>query len=319
MLNQKLIKSWIANNIPLSLVSYSNVRQGRKALQDVQQLKQQVSQLRETVSVLKKTVQQAEVGDIKAYPIKQVYERYFELSSDMELAETIELQSSVAKKLWDTGGTQGGEVHKKTHSHWSESAGFAEKFEAWGNKCRTVLEDHPEFDKTRQDLRVSEYGSGGGAVLKALDRYASQLHGFDIAQTNLDECERVLGEKFSGHLVSNDLKNLLEVDIELDVFLSFNVFQHFPSRAYAASVLNNMHRMLVSGGILIVDIRIDNGDPRFVGYTLDDYDSLAGHTFANCMRIDLFSTLLERTGFRVDKIGMIRQSNNMATFWATKL
>ena len=55
--------------------------------------------------------------------------------------------------------------------------------------------------------------------------------GFDISDVNLDETSRVIGDKFIPVLVKDDLSNLTEFDESVDVFLSFNVIQHFPSKA----------------------------------------------------------------------------------------
>lgn len=257
------------------------------------------------------------IPDLSMLQPKDIYELYYRLSSDMSMSVPIDVQTSVARSVWEEGGDEGIE-HKKSHSHWLDSKNFSQKFEQWGERCREVIERHPKFPDHPKNLVIAEYGSGGGSVLNALKPLAKELHGFDISQSNLDECVRVLGKKFSPHLVSDNLDSLEHSSFKADIFVSFNVFQHFPSRAYAENILKFIASSTKSGGIAVIDIRFDNGNPKYIGYSIDQYNTKVGHTYPNCIRIDLFVQMLERSGFSVDCIGMIGHQNNMANFWVTK-
>lgn len=248
-----------------------------------------------------------------------IYAAYFSISSSVSYKAPPEREGAIAHDVWENGGS-GGITHKKSHSHWRESKVFGERFQAWGARCASMLSRHPRFDRGRDDLVIGEYGCGGGAVLLAMAPYAAELVAFDIAQSNLDETERALkeiGKPLIKVLVPENFSEIRVIPESLDVFLSFNVFQHLPSKAYALDVLCYAAQVMRPGAIGIIDIRFDNGNPKFAGAALDEYNSVTGHTFATSFRIDHFHELLEKCGMQVECIGALSKANG-ATFWFTK-
>lgn len=247
---------------------------------------------------------------------RATYRRYFDYSNDLEINEQIATQGKVARSVWETGGSAG-QAHQKSHSHWKDSKVFADRFDKWGRSCLKTVLKHPRFDTKRDNYVVAEYGPGGGAVLSAFQPSADKLLGFDISEINLNETSRVIGDKFIPVFVKDDLSNLTEFDASVDVFLSFNVIQHFPSKAYTEQVVQFIGNAVKPNGIAFLQIRFDNGNPAYGCFSLDEYDSVSGHTYANAIRIDLFNSMLIRAGFTVDFIGQITSKNGV-TFWATK-
>lgn len=158
------------------------------------------------IKELEQRIKFLESRGIEEFSDRDVYRRYFEISSNIHSETTLKAQNQIAREVWDTGGDDGIE-HKKSHSHWKESKTFSNIFTEWGTRCLGVVKQHPHFCDKRVDYVAAEYGSGGGAVLNALQSLTRELHGFDIAKTNLNECERVLGKKFNPHLVDDELKD----------------------------------------------------------------------------------------------------------------
>lgn len=248
-----------------------------------------------------------------------IYAAYHRISSTVEPKAAAAVEGATAKQVWEGGG-DGGFEHKKSHSHWRESRVFADRFAKWGQRCLAQAKRHPRFDARRADLVIAEYGPGGGAVLSAFAPHAARCIGFDIAESNLAETARVLaetGRPFTGVLVPENFAEIEKIEGEIDLFLSFNVFQHLPSKAYLRDVVAYMARAMKPGAPGVVDIRFDNGDPKFAGAALEAYGTVTGHTFATSIRIDHFNTMLEKAGFVVEFLGALSTANG-ATFWITR-
>ena len=190
----------------------------------------------------------------------------------MDIDEKIATQGKVARNVWETGGA--GEDHQKSHSHWRDSKVFADRFDNWGRSCLTTAKSIMALTVIEMIMLLT--GPGGGAVLSAFQPYSSSLIGFDISDVT-KETSRVIGDKFIPVLVKDDLSNLTEFDESVDVFLSFNVIQHFPSKAYTEQVVQFIGNAVKPNGIAVLQIRFDNGDPTYGCFSLDEYDSANGH------------------------------------------
>jgi methyltransferase family protein len=164
---------------------------------------------------------------------------------------------------------------------------------------------------------VLEWGPGGGANLAALAEPARRLYGADISPRNLAECARVLGEldgppAFTPIVVGDDPGAVAAaVDEPVELFVSTAVFQHFPTREYGAEVLRTVAAVLAPSAIGCVQIRYDDGTPRYAqkagGY-------FSRHVTFTSYPLDDFWDLLAGTGFRPLAITALNSAVNYATF-----
>lgn len=145
----------------------------------------------------------------------------------------------------------------------------------------------------------------------------------DISEKNLAEAKRMITEEgyseiFKPILISKQPSDVLtELDSKIDVFLSTAVFQHFPSKAYGAEVLNVISQILNPNGVGVVQIRFDNGNPKYKPIEmLTSYK--ARHITANSYAIEEFWDLLKASGFIPLCISNIRSKNNYATYFFKK-
>ena len=162
-----------------------------------------------------------------------------------------------------------------------------------------------------------EWGPGGGSNLLAFAGTSSMLYGVDIAPSNLAEAGRVLAEldsppPFVPIVVGADPTAVAdEIAEPVDIFVSTAVFQHFPSREYGADVLRTVARALSPHAIGLIQIRYDNGSPR---YAPKKADYKRQHITFTSYPLEEFWDLLVVAGLRPLAITDIRSSHNYATF-----
>lgn len=162
-----------------------------------------------------------------------------------------------------------------------------------------------------------EWGPGGGANLVACSAGARRLYGADISEKNLDECARVLAEldpspQFRPVLVGDDPGTVVEaIDAPVDVFVSTAVFQHFPSREYGGEVLRTVADLLAPGALGCVQIRYDDGTPKY-RQKQDSYFSR--HITFTAYPLDDFWDLIKSVGLQPFNISALNTDVNYATF-----
>jgi cyclopropane fatty-acyl-phospholipid synthase-like methyltransferase len=162
-----------------------------------------------------------------------------------------------------------------------------------------------------------EWGPGGGANLVAFAGTSQRLYGADISTKNLAECARVLAEldpspEFQPILVGDDPTTVAKVIEEpIDVFVSTAVFQHFPTREYGGEVLRAVADVLAPGALGCVQIRYDNGTPRYL-QKQDNY--FARHVTFTSYPLDGFWDLINSVGLQPLDISALNSEVNYATF-----
>ncbi len=214
------------------------------------------------------------------------------------------------------------EKYRSDMSHWRGAGRWAD-IELWERigKDRLVqvkeLLQRVHAEPKTDGLRLLEWGPGGGSNLLASSSIASDLYAVDISQKNLDESGRILkGANFDRYhpiLLEGSISDAVgAIDHPIDVFLSTAVFQHFPSKQYGLDVLQAVSSKMPSGACGIVQIRYDNGNPKFAPKSVAEYSR--GHITATSYAIDEFWDALVGAKFVPLEVRDINSRINYATF-----
>ena len=102
------------------------------------------------------------------------------------------------------------------------------------------------------------------------------------------------------------------IDEPIDLFVSTAVFQHFPTREYGADVLRAVADVLAPGALGCVQIRYDDGTPKY----LQKQDSyyFARHVTFTSYPLDGFWDLIKSVGLQPLDISGLNSEVNYATF-----
>lgn len=236
---------------------------------------------------------------------------------------SISFEHTEAMNVWEGHDD---ESYRRDQSHWRGCGRWKDDI-AWqsiGKSTRNnvgmlfayIGRHLDESDK----LCILEWGPGGGANLFGLREYSRRYYGVDISEKNLAEAKRMISaEGYSHifrtiHVLSQPSDIFSELDEKVDVFISTAVFQHFPSKAYGAEVLKVVSQSLAPNGVGVVQIRFDNGNPKFKPIeTLSSYKER--HITATSYAIEEFWDLLKSTGLLPLYVSNMRSENNYATFF----
>lgn len=168
-------------------------------------------------------------------------------------------------------------------SHWKGIGRFSDPDTWYATGTKHVAMVHAlrrQIQSTHPIDTMMEWGQGGGANAVAFATHVKRLLAVDISAANLQECGRQLQAiGFTGytpiHIAAEAPEAVLaHVPDGLDLFLSTAVFQHFPSREYGRTVTGLVARMLKPGAIALIQIRYDDGNPKWVSKT-SDYKTFA--------------------------------------------
>ncbi len=214
--------------------------------------------------------------------------------------------TSAAKKIWASNEN---EDYRKDNSHFRGVGRWAddERWKRIGKNSLTALNRHIRMVTNdpfywAQERNMLEWGPGGGSNAYAFRKLVQHYYGVDISQDNLDETQRVTSDdgnqSFVPVLLSSSIDDVVKsVRDPVDIFLSTAVFQHFPSKDYGIEVLKCVHQVMRPGGIGLVQIRFDNGNPKYMPIeALDDYQEK--HITATSYALDEFYGILQTTGFQ---------------------
>ncbi|POF34361.1 methyltransferase domain-containing protein [Roseibium marinum] len=247
-------------------------------------------------------------------------------SSEGQKGETpgtaFEEATAAAKKIWANNEN---EEYRKDNSHfrgvgrWTDD----ERWKSIGKNSLTALNRHIRMVTNdpfywTQERNMLEWGPGGGSNAYAFRKLVQYYYGVDISQDNLNETERVASEDgtqgFVPVLLNSSIDDVIKsVREPVDIFLSTAVFQHFPSKAYGVEVLKCVHQVLKPGGIGMVQIRFDNGNPKYKPIAeLEEYHEK--HITATSYALDEFFGILQEIGFYEIFITGLNRDINYVTY-----
>lgn len=162
------------------------------------------------------------------------------------------------------------EQYRRDMSHW-RGAGRWQDEARWlrlGERVRGSVETAYRLAGAQDmpnDLRILEWGPGGGANLVALRGHAREIYGVDVSISNLEECARVLRESdfdaFTAIPLDGPPASVLgHIEGKIELIVCHRVFQHFPTLGYADEVLRVFSQLLADDGLATIQIRYDDGD-----------------------------------------------------------
>lgn len=229
----------------------------------------------------------------------------------------------LAASVWESHDD---EEYRRDQSHWRGHGRWKDE-QRWLKIGEQLIAGIRQVERlTGRDILgqkpvVLEWGPGGGSNLYALRSFARKLYATDVSQKNLEESGRVLAEagfaSFEPVLLSRSLEEDLTLVREpIDVFTSSAVFQHFPSKEYGLEVLAAVGRLLATGGVGRVQMRFDNGNPRYQPKAAHDYRR--SHITATSYGLDEFWDALKNAGLEPLSIASINTKNNYATYLFAK-
>jgi cyclopropane fatty-acyl-phospholipid synthase-like methyltransferase len=211
------------------------------------------------------------------------------------------------------------EDYRRDMSHWRGHGRWAD--ETWtAIGAATVTAIHRAAKALGREIPTGpllEWGPGGGANLAAFAGISQRLYGADISMKNLAECARMLAEfdpppEFRPILVGEDPNTVTDaIDEPIDVFVSTAVFQHFPTREYGSEVLRAVTNVLTPGALGCVQIRYDDGTPKYL-QKQDDY--FGRHVAFTSYPLDEFWDMINSVGLEPLDISALNSSVNYATF-----
>jgi methyltransferase family protein len=211
------------------------------------------------------------------------------------------------------------EDYRRDLSHWRGHGRWADdRWTAIGDATVTAI--HRAATALGRAIPTGpllEWGPGGGANLAAFAGISQRLYGADISTKNLAECARMLAEldpstEFRPILVGDDPHTVADAIGEpIDVFVSTAVFQHFPTREYGGEVLRAVAKVLSPGALGCVQIRYDDGTPKYL-QKQDDY--FVRHVTFTSYPLDGFWDLIKSVGLEPIHISNVDSTVNYATY-----
>ncbi len=234
-------------------------------------------------------------------PIRRVARTAMQLIARVGLRQSEEQLQHDAQAYWTRDA-----LHAPNMFHWRGPEGIPD--DAYDRMGARNVERFRRFaaalDFPTTDLRILEWGCGGGALLRAFAPHANQLVGVDISPESLDRSVTELagtGVPFEPILVTVEDPEAARdrLDTPVDLFVCINVMELLPSNAYGLRMLRLAHDVLRPGGMAFVQIRYTTDDtasrPKrafyrantafMAAYPLDEF-------WETCQRLDLIPQLL---------------------------
>lgn len=224
-----------------------------------------------------------------------------------------------ALAVWQQGDPH--ELDERSNWQAARPVGFAARATTLGRRIRFLHRMHG----LRPGGGVAlDWGAGGGAGLIALAQTARTVFAVDIASRNLAETRRQVEAIADGgrprlttlELGPDPLDVADSINEPLDVFVSHATFPHLPSREYGERVLRVAHAAMRPGGVAYVQMRFDDGRPRFAAKPLTEFD--VGYMRMTSWPLTDFWDMLSAIGFEVSAVGNVNSSANLAGFYFRK-
>lgn len=165
---------------------------------------------------------------------------------------------------------------RRTYAHYANELGH----DVWCQVGRTAFNKFTSFVEITPEMRVLDYGCGGGAITIPLLKAGCEVYSADISRDALNETISAA----SRHGLSEGLRPV-KLDVRdpaqtigagrpYDAIITTAVFQHFPSREYSGLILGLFSQVSHKGTQAVVQMREDTGSEQFQPKT-GDYRSQA--------------------------------------------
>lgn len=218
------------------------------------------------------------------------------------------------------------EDYRRDQSHWRgegrwDDARWEQIGKTTRSRVRSLFRDRRRPWPRTRELTILEWGPGGGSNLNALADVVRTMFAVDISSKNLDEARRVVPETscddYRPVLLTGQPDQIVRwIEKPIDLVISTAVFQHFPSKAYAVEVLSVIASVLAPDGLGYVQIRYDDGNPKYAPKPLQDYRQ--HHITATSFDLAEFWNCLRDVGLNPLKIANLDTRINYAGFYFAK-
>jgi len=180
-----------------------------------------------------------------------------------------------AQQFWNRD-----DARRRAWSHWRGYGRWKDPahWYALGQKNLRRYDCLRDLAGDMRQVRMCEYGCGGGANVVAFAGRFEAIYGVDVSLENLKEADRRAQQcgfvGFEPVLTEVSRPELVLASIPaVDFFLTVSVLQHVPSQAYGLRVVRLAHDLLVPGGTAIFQVRIyEEGDPQRFRPKTKDYE-----------------------------------------------
>jgi hypothetical protein len=209
------------------------------------------------------------------------------------------------------------EDYRRDMSHWRGHGRWPdEKWQRIGEQTRACVGRMAAMlGRPIPRGSLLEWGPGGGANLAAFTGLSSRMYGVDVSAKNLEESARVIAgtaTEFTPILLEGDPRSVAsEVDAPIELFVSTAVFQHFPTTQYGRDVLSTVAGLLAPGAMCCVQIRYDDGTPK---YRPKEADYFARHVTFTSYALDEFWDMIAEVGLEPLCITDVNSAVNYAAF-----
>jgi SAM-dependent methyltransferase len=156
--------------------------------------------------------------------------------------------------------------------------------------------------------RIVEWGCGGGMNAVHFGPLVDEFYGVDISSASLDECRRQMTEaglhNFRPVLIdaANPEAALEQVEGQCELLLSTYVFELLPTPEYGLRVLRIAYELLAPDGIVMVQVKYNEGDWKTRSQGWAYIKSLAWNA---TYRIEEFWQATEKCGFTPKMITLL--------------
>lgn len=177
--------------------------------------------------------------------------------------QTVEKVEADAQRYWTQDALQAPNMY-----HWRGEGGLGdEEFFAMGEaNARRFHQFAKALDFPTADLRVLEWGCGGGTNLRALVPNARELVGVEISPESLEQTALELAEAAPDVSFVPILVDVATPETALDALpgpvdlvVCLNVLELVPSPEYGDRLLRIARKALRPGGMALVQIRYQTG------------------------------------------------------------
>ena len=191
----------------------------------------------------------------------------------------------------------------KQNSHWRGVGIFADD-SRWLALGQGHLEMYEAFARAlslkHPPSRIVEWGCGGGMNAVHFGPLAEEFFGIDISSASLEECGRQMNAAGLGNFkpvlidAANPEAALEKVGVQCDLLLSTYVFELLPTPDYGLRVLKIAHSLLAPEGLMMVQVKYNEGDWKTRSKGWAYAKNLAWNA---TYRIEEFWQAAERCGF----------------------
>ena len=188
---------------------------------------------------------------LKAMKRLNKYQKKMQRSWDRKARENAYMWVDSSKDKWDKG-----EYYDK---------GLGEVF----GHAISFLKKKNFNDQDLKNMRALDLGCGTGRLTIGLAKYFSSVDGVDISPEMIKVAERDNKEINNVRFFLNNGCDLRRFpDNHYNFVFSFLVFQHIPRRSIVINYLEEMHRILIPGGYIKIQVR---GYPGNIPTGLSDW------------------------------------------------